>query len=102
MKLVICFDTEDEQGMENCIKIVNHLADSYRSKKIEHSDEVPFSKLELRRIIRGYLKKAQDSEVDLFGYGEQESSTNIDTRNIREYVEEVFCRKRENKTVFYL
>ena len=52
MKMVICFDTEDEKGMENSIKMMNHLAQEYMSRSIASSNEARFGKIEFIKVLR--------------------------------------------------
>lgn len=53
MKMVICFDTEDEKGMENSIKMMDHLAREYMNRRIAaHGSEAKFGKIEFIKVLR--------------------------------------------------
>ena len=52
MKMVICFDTEDEKGMENSIKMMDHLAKEYTNRRLASINEVRFGKIEFIKVLR--------------------------------------------------
>jgi len=54
MKMVICFDTEDKKGMENSIKMMDHLASEYMKKRIVDTSSVSFTKIEFIKMMRVY------------------------------------------------
>ena len=55
MKTVIVFDTEDQDGMKNTLKVINHLATEYlKEGEFLASYKVPFGKIELIKEFRNY------------------------------------------------
>ena len=52
MKILICFDTEDEKGMENSIKMMDHLAKDYMNRRIVAEGLKPFGKIEFIKVLR--------------------------------------------------
>ena len=46
MKMVIVFDTNDQQGMMNTVKIVDQLAVDYLGKNVDARYKRTFSKIE--------------------------------------------------------
>ena len=65
MKMVICFDTEDNKGMENAIKMVDHLAKEYRNRRIQNHSEVNFGKIEFIKMMRKFASEiAEEQELE--------------------------------------
>lgn len=55
MKTVIVFDTTDEQGMRNTIKIVEHLARQYLNHSLDvYQGDRSFGKIKFIKAIRSY------------------------------------------------
>lgn len=52
MKMVICFDTEDEKGMQNSIKMMDHLAKEYMGRRVMTTSTVNFGKIEFIKVLR--------------------------------------------------
>lgn len=52
MKMVICFDTDDEKGMENSIKMMDHLAKEYMGRRVVTTSTVNFGKIEFIKVLR--------------------------------------------------
>ena len=57
MKTVIVFDTEDEEGMKNTLKIVDHLANQYLNRRVNISSERRFGKIKFIKAIRAYQEE---------------------------------------------
>jgi len=56
MKTVIVFDTDDDQGMRNTVKIVEHLARQYLNKSLDvYQGDRSFGKIKFIKAIRAYL-----------------------------------------------
>ena len=57
MKTVICFDTDDQRGMKDALKIIEHLAnqylDEYRPRAMA---EKKFGKIQFIKTIRAFAK----------------------------------------------
>jgi len=63
MKTVIVFDTEDQEGMKNTLKIVEHLATAYLGANSFLSGyKVPFGKIELIKEFRNYAVLSRDED----------------------------------------
>jgi len=73
MKMVIVFDTDDQEGMMNTVKIVDHLAIDYLGKSVDARYKRTFSKIEFIKMLRSFaqdVKRAvQDDETDQDGTG---------------------------------
>ena len=50
MKTVICFDTEDEQGMQDAYKIMSHLCDKYIGEQLPKPQHMHIGKLKFLKI----------------------------------------------------
>ena len=65
MKTVIVFDTEDPEGMENTLKIVDHLAKQYIKRRVQSSGQRHFGKIQFIKAIRRYQEHcARQAESD--------------------------------------
>ena len=73
MKMVIVFDTNDQEGMMNTVKIVDHLAIDYLGKSVDARYKRTFSKIEFIKMLRSFaqdVKRAvQDDSTDEDGTG---------------------------------
>ncbi len=73
MKMVIVFDTDDQQGMMNTVKIVDQLAVDYLGKNVDARYKRTFSKIEFIKMLREYAKDVkaaiQDEDSDEDGTG---------------------------------
>tara|TARA_R110000824_G_scaffold156136_5_gene329041 strand:- start:237 stop:524 length:288 start_codon:yes stop_codon:yes gene_type:complete len=73
MKMVIVFDTDDQEGMMNTVKIVDQLAIDYLGKSIDARYKRTFSKIEFIKMLREFgktVKRAvQDDDTDEDGTG---------------------------------
>ena len=68
MKTHIVFDTEDREGMEATIKIVDHLAEQYMGRHSKRYDRT-FGKISFIKTLRAFAKQIQkDFELDKTGY----------------------------------
>tara|TARA_B100000700_G_scaffold168595_1_gene186182 strand:- start:3504 stop:3773 length:270 start_codon:yes stop_codon:yes gene_type:complete len=69
MKMVIVFDTEDRNGMENTIKMVEHLAAVYMGQSLHRANKRAFGKIEFIKCLRNFANAAvKEEEVDGNGY----------------------------------
>ena len=103
MKMVICFDTEDRQGMENSIAMMDHLAKEYMHRRIETTDSISFSKIEFIKMMRTYAANIADemglTDPSLLTEG-QTTREKEDWEGLRfnkEFADKVFAAKRGNK-----
>ena len=62
MKMVICFDTEDEAGMRNAIKMVDHMAKEYLNQSIVSASNKTFGKIEFIKILRLFAERIAKEE----------------------------------------
>ena len=70
MKMVIVFDTEDAPGMENTIKMVEHLAVQYTGRSLKQANKRAFGKIEFIKYLRNFANAAQkEEELDGTGFG---------------------------------
>jgi len=58
MKTVIVFDTDDDVGMRNAFKIVDHLASQYIQQRLRSMNptEIRFGRIGFIKMIRAYAK----------------------------------------------
>jgi hypothetical protein len=63
MKMVIVFDTDDNAGMENTIKMVNHLAAEYMNRGLEGRNQRNFGKIEFIKALRTFARKVIAEEA---------------------------------------
>ena len=69
MKMVIVFDTEDREGMENTVKMVDHLAAVYMGQSLHLANKRAFGKIEFIKCLRNFANAARKEEdVDGSGY----------------------------------
>jgi hypothetical protein len=59
MKTVLIFDTEDPKGMENTIKIVNHLTKQYFSSLTTHRS-LHFGRIEFIKMLRTFMQEGSE------------------------------------------
>ena len=85
MKMVIVFDTEDKDGMENTIKMVDHLATEYLGRGLKTHHKRAFGKIEFIKVLRNFAKKVKAEEAT----GGQGDSL----RFAKQYSEEVWDAK---------
>ena len=73
MKMVIVFDTNDQEGMMNTVKIVDQLAVDYLGKNVDARYKRTFSKIEFIKMVREFAKEVkvaiQDEDSDEDGTG---------------------------------
>ena len=63
MKMVIVFDTEDKAGMENTIKMVDHLAAEYMNRNLQGANKRNFGKIEFIKALRIFARKVIAEEA---------------------------------------
>ena len=59
MKTVIVFDTEDREGMENTVTIVDHLSQRYLGKPSMKHDR-SFGKIRFIKLLRSFAKEVRE------------------------------------------
>ena len=69
MKMVIVFDTEDREGMDNTVKMVEHLAAVYMSRDLARANKRAFGKIEFIKVLRNFANAAvKEESADGTGY----------------------------------
>jgi hypothetical protein len=69
VKMVIVFDTEDREGMENTVKMVEHLSVVYMGRDLKAANKRAFGKIEFIKCLRNFANAARKEEdVDGSGY----------------------------------
>ena len=69
MKMVIVFDTEDREGMENTVKMVEHLSAVYMGQSLHRANKRAFGKIEFIKCLRNFVNAARKEEAaDGTGY----------------------------------
>ena len=105
MKMVICFDTEDPKGMENTIKMVDHLAKEYANRRIAGYSEASFGKIEFIKVVRAFasrIAEAQGLTAGLLeegqrGYREKEDWEGL--RFAKQFADRVFEAKNSGRRI---
>ena len=73
MKMVIVFDTDDEQGMKNTLKIVDALGRDYLGRGMDRANKREFRKIEFIKMLRSFAAEvsaaASDDSTDEDGTG---------------------------------
>jgi len=64
MKTVICFDTEDEQGMQDAYKIMSHLCEKYIQETLPKPTNLTISKLKFLKVIKEYARMVEEGKAD--------------------------------------
>ena len=64
MKMVIVFDTDDQQGMRNTVKIVDKLAIEYLGISLERVHNRSFGKIEFIKTIREFGRQVVKELAD--------------------------------------
>jgi hypothetical protein len=54
MKTVIVFDTEDDRGMQDALKIMSYLFDQYLMKQMPSRHKLQFGKIEFIKELRTF------------------------------------------------
>tara|TARA_R100001082_G_scaffold107030_1_gene80479 strand:- start:1851 stop:2138 length:288 start_codon:yes stop_codon:yes gene_type:complete len=90
MKTVIVFDTDDEEGMRNAFKIVDHLSMQYLNQRLRAMTptEIRFGRIEFIKMIRAYAKHITDA---------QKADAKVDINSLRfnkEYADKIWQEKR--------
>jgi len=64
MKTVIVFDTEDKEGMNNTVEIIDHLSKKYLGRSARHHERA-FGKIRFIKLLRYYANEVKaDLEHD--------------------------------------
>ena len=84
--MVIVFDTEDREGMENTVKMVEHLAVEYMGRDLARANKRAFGKIEFIKSLRNFANAAVKEE-DLSGTG-------YSLRFAKRFAEEIWQDKR--------
>ncbi len=73
MKMVIVFDTDDNQGMRNTLKIIDQLARDYLGRGMDDSYKRNFGKIEFIKMLRSFAAEVSlatsDDSIDEDGTG---------------------------------
>ena len=64
MKTVICFDTEDEQGMQDAYKIMSHLCEKYIERKLPKQQRLVIGKVKFLKVIKEYARMVEEGEAN--------------------------------------
>ena len=64
MKMVIVFDTDDQQGMRNTVKIVEKLATDYLGISLDRAHNRSFGKIEFIKTIREFGRQVAKELAD--------------------------------------
>jgi len=64
MKMVIVFDTDDQQGMKNTVKIVEKLATDYLGVTLDRVHNRSFGKIEFIKTIREFGRQVAKELAD--------------------------------------
>ena len=83
--MVIVFDTEDRDGMENTIKMVEHLAVQYMGQNLHRANKRAFGKIEFIKCLRNFANAARK--------GEEVDGTGYSLRFAKRFAEEIWREK---------
>ena len=64
MKTVICFDTEDEQGMQDAYKIMSHLCEKYIKRELPKQQQLVIGKIKFLKVIKNYARMVEEGEAN--------------------------------------
>ena len=64
MKTVICFDTEDEQGMQDAYKIMSHLCEKYIKRELPKQQQLVIGKIKFLKVIKEYARMVEKGEAN--------------------------------------
>ena len=64
MKTVICFDTEDKQGMQDAYKIMSHLCEKYLEESLPKQKYLLINKLKFLKVIKEYARMVEEGEAN--------------------------------------
>ena len=64
MKTVICFDTEDEQGMQDAYKIMSHLCEKYIKRRLPKQQRLVIGKVKFLKVIKEYARMVEEGEAN--------------------------------------
>jgi len=90
MKTVICFDTDDQRGMNDARKIMEHLVKEYLDNRSPHAGQtVKFGKINFIKMLRKFAKENQNhlQEINDFDPGS--------LRNAKQFADRIFDEQRE-------
>ena len=90
MKMVIVFDTDDQEGMMHTVKIVDQLAIDYLGKSIDARYKRTFSKIEFIKMLRSFAINVKN-EIEKGNEG----ADPIGLRFSKVFSEEVWDRKED-------
>jgi hypothetical protein len=90
MKMVIVFDTDDQEGMMNTVKIVDQLAVDYIGQSIDSRYKRTFSKIEFIKMLRSFAMDVK-KEIEKG----DEGADPIGLRFSKIFSEEVWDRKED-------
>ena len=64
MKTVICFDTEDEQGMQDAYVIMSHLCEKYIKRRLPKQQRLVIGKVKFLKVIKDYARMVEAGEAN--------------------------------------
>jgi hypothetical protein len=64
MKTVICFDTEDEQGMQDAYKIMSHLCEKYIKRELPKQQQLVIGKIKFLKVIKQYARMVEEGKAN--------------------------------------
>jgi len=64
MKTVICFDTEDEQGMQDAYKIMSHLCEKYIKRELPKQQQLVIGKIKFLKVIKQYATMVEEGKAN--------------------------------------
>jgi hypothetical protein len=64
MKTVICFDTEDDQGMQDAYKIMSHLCEKYIKRELPKQQQLVIGKIKFLKVIKEYARMVEDGNAN--------------------------------------
>ena len=103
MKMVVCFDTEDDKGMNNAIKMIDHLAKEYKGRRVRNHDEVHFGKIEFIKMVRLFATEvAKEQGLESPGLLEgrhREKETWEGLRFAKLFADKIFDEKRMGRKI---
>ena len=88
MKTVLVFDTDDERGMHDAYKIMQHLCHEHLMMQLPSRSKIPFGKIEFVKHLRTYADKCLLDGVP------------NKLKEAKAYTDQVWNQKNRSKDVF--
>jgi hypothetical protein len=64
MKTVICFDTEDQQGMNDAYEIMSYMCITHLKRCMPGRGKLVVNKIEFIKLLRAYAKQVEEHKAD--------------------------------------